>query len=333
MPRISVLLPAFDAGATLGAALRSVARQVERDLECIVVDDGSTDGTRAVAEAHASRDRRIRVVARPHGGIVAALATGLDACRGEFVARMDADDLMHRDRLRAQLDLLAGDPALAAAGCHVRLFPRTGLSGGMRDYERWLNGIDSPDRVRRDALVECPVAHPTLFVRTDVLRALGYHDRGWPEDWDLVLRMIEAGHRIGVVPRRLLAWRDHPRRLTRIADACRPDRFPSLRAEALARGLLARGDEYVLWGFGDTGRALHRALLDHGKRAVAIVELHPGRLGNRIHGAPVVPPGEIPCLPRRPIVASVAGERPRRLIREALDGMGLRELEDYVCAA
>ena len=333
MPRVSILLPAFDAEATLPAALRSIARQRARDFECWIVDDGSRDGTRACAESLAARDPRFRVLAISHRGIVGALNAGLEACRGELVARMDADDLMHRDRLAAQLALLDDEPALAGAGCHVRIFPRSGLTEGLRDYERWLSAIDSPERVETDAFVECPIAHPSLVLRAGVLRDLGYRDQGWPEDYDLVLRLLAAGRRIGVVPRRLLAWRDHPRRLTRTAAACRPEQFPRLKAAFLASGLLAASDEYVLWGYGHTGRALRAALLEHGKRPSAIVELHAGRLGNTIHGAPVVPPEAIPRLPRRPIVASVAGETPRRLIREALAAMGFRELQDFVCAA
>jgi len=334
VPRVSVLLPAFDAEATLPAALRSVARQRAADFECVVVDDGSRDGTLACARSFAERDARFRVVARAHRGLVDALNAGLECCRGDVVARLDADDVMHRDRLRLQLAALDGDPSLAAVGAHVRLFPRAGLREGLRDYEHWLNEIDTPERVRAEAFVECPIAHPTLAIRRDALRgAGGYRDLGWPEDYDLVLRLLAAGHRLGVVPRRLVLWRDHPRRLTRVAASCRPEQFPRLKAHFLARGLLASSEEYVLWGYGQTGRALRRALLAHGKRPSHVVEVHPGRLGNTIHGAPVVPPEEIPRLPRRPIVASVAGEAPRRLIRAALARMGLVETVDFVCAA
>jgi glycosyltransferase involved in cell wall biosynthesis len=333
VPRVSVLLPAFDAERTLPAALASVARQSLCDFECIVVDDGSRDGTSALARAFAARDPRFAVLSVPHAGLVAALNAGLERCRGDVVARMDADDLMHRDRLAAQLARLDAAPDLAAVGSRVRLFPRAGLSDGLRDYGRWLNGIDSPARVRADAFVECPIAHPTLAIRREILRDFGYRDRGWPEDYDLVLRLLERGQALDVVPRRLLSWRDHPQRLTRVAPACRPEQFPRLKAEFLARGLLAGHEEYVLWGYGHTGRALRRALLAHDKRPSHVVELHPGRLGNSIHGAPVVPPQALADLPRRPVVASVAGAEPRRLIRAALDAIGRRELFDYVCAA
>ena len=89
----------------------------------------------------------------------------------------------------------------------------------------------------------------------------------------------------------------------------------------------------MLWGHGDTGRALRRALAREGRHPSHIVEVHPRRLGTRIHGAPVVPPEELPRLRGRPVVASVAGAGPRSEIRRHLASLGFRELEDFVCAA
>jgi hypothetical protein len=246
---------------------------------------------------------------------------------------MDADDLMRRDRLARQRLALEGDPDLDAVGSRVRLFPRAALGDGMRRYERWLNAIDGPERVRAEAFVECPVAHPTLFARAAVLRRFGWRDAGWPEDYDLVLRMLAAGVRVGVVPERLLAWRESPGRLSRRSPVYALERFTACKAAFLAEGLLAASERYVLWGYGDTGRALRRALLAHGRRPDRVVELHPGRLGQRIHGAPVVPPEALAHGPRLPVVASVAGEGPRARIRAALARMGYAEGRDFVCAA
>lgn len=332
-PLVSVLLPARDAGGTVAASLRSVERQRFTDWECIVVDDGSADDTAARARAFAAADSRFVVVATPARGLVAALNAGLERCRGALVARMDADDVMHRDRLQAQVDALAGAPELFAVGTHVRIFPRAQLAAGWRSYERWLNGIDSAARVHAEAFVECPVVHPTLMLRRERLVELGYRDAGWPEDYDLVLRALARGLGIGVVPRRLLAWRDGPGRLSRTGDAYAIPRFTAIKAAFLSEGFLATTDRYVLWGYGGTGRVLHRALAGHGKRATHVIEVHPGRLGNVIHGAPVVGPEALPRLRPLPIVVSVARERPRGLIRAALAAMGFRETRDYVCAA
>jgi glycosyltransferase involved in cell wall biosynthesis len=331
-PLVSILLPAFNAAATLPACLRSIQRQSERRWECVIVDDGSSDATRECGRSLAHLDERFTVVATPHRGLVGALNTGLQHCRGTFVARMDADDLMHRERLTVQVEALARS-GCAALGCHVRLFPRAGLADGRVEYERWLNGIDSSQRVREEAFVECPIAHPALMIRTAVLREFGYRDQGWPEDYDLVLRLLASGHDLGVVPRCLICWRDTPNRLSRMHPSYALERFTACKAAFLAAGLLAAADEYVLWGYGDTGKALRRALLAHGKRPAYIVEVHPGRLGKTIHGAPVIAPEQLADRRRYSMVASVAGAVARQQIRAAMRTLGFEETRDFVCAA
>jgi glycosyltransferase involved in cell wall biosynthesis len=332
-PRISVLLPVRDCAPWLPACLRSIARQTLSDFECVVVDDGSQDESLSLAAAFAAADPRFRVFPTPARGLVAALNEGLSHCRGPVVARMDADDWMHRERLAAQQAALDADSDLAAVGCRVRLFPRSGLADGMRSYERWLAGICSPDDVRREAFVECPVAHPTLAIRAALLAELRYRDQGWPEDYDLLHRLLARGERIGVLPRRLLAWRQREGRLSRTHPSYATERFTACKASFLATGFLAKSERYVLWGYGSTGRALLRALRVRGRTASAIVELHPGRLGNRIQGAPVLPPQALASRDREPIVVSVAGETPRSQIRAELARMGFQETRDYVCAA
>lgn len=331
--RISVLLPAWNAERTLPACLRSLVRQSEPRFECVVVDDGSGDATPKVVRGFAAADPRFRLVSQPHAGLVAALDAGLAECSAPFVARLDADDLAHRERFALQLEALEHGPGLAAVGCHVRVFPRQELAPGLRAYERWLNGIGDAAQVRREAFVECPVVHPTLMFRREVLGSLGYREMGWPEDYDLVLRTLAAGHEIGVVARRLLAWRDGPRRLWRSHDTYAQERFTACKAAFLAAGFLAGTEHYALWGYGATGKALRRALAEHGKRPAEIVELHPGRLGESIHGARVVPPEALTSLPRRPLLVSVSGETPRNEIRAWLARRGYEEGADFVCTA
>jgi len=332
-PLVSILLPARDAISTIDACLRSILRQSDPRWECLVLDDGSRDDTAAAAEAWSRRDARLRVHRFARRGLVDTLNAGLAHCRGQFVARMDADDLMRRDRLARQAEFLRECPWLAGAGCHVRLFPRTALTAGRRAYEAWLNSLRTEKEIRRDAFVECPLAHPALMVRREVLSCFGYRDTAWPEDYDLVLRLLEAGHDLGVVPRRLVMWRDRPDRLSRTDARYGLERFTNCKAHFLARGFLAAGPTYVLWGYGATGRALRRALSRHGKTPSHIVEIAAGRIGQRIHGAPVVPIDALPSLRGRPVVVSVAFDGPRREIRDAMAGMQFVEGRDFVCAA
>jgi glycosyltransferase involved in cell wall biosynthesis len=333
LPLVSVLLPARDASTTLSAALRSIQRQRLTDWACTIVDDGSRDETAAIAARFAAVDPRFRLLSTPPSGIVAALNAGLDASDGTYLARMDADDVMHRDRLAAQSAALACDPALAAVGCHVRIFPRAVLTPGRRSYETWLNGLATERDVKRDAFIECPIAHPAMMARRSVIEVFRYRDAGWAEDYDLVLRMLEGGCRIGIVPRRLVAWRDAPCRLSRTDPRYAIASFTACKAAFLSRGFLARSETFVLWGYGDTGKALAAALAPHGKRAARIIEVHPGRIGQRIGGVPVFGLDALPEVRGEPLVVSVAGSGPRAEIRRHLATLGFEELDDYVCAA
>jgi len=137
MPIISILLPVHNGVLTLKSAINSIVKQKFSDWELIVVDDGSTDGSREVVESIS--DKRIRLLSTPHRGLVAALNSGLDLCRGRWVVRMDADDISHPLRLQSLLSHAALNYDVSAWGSRVCLFPRKNLKDGMIQYERWLN--------------------------------------------------------------------------------------------------------------------------------------------------------------------------------------------------
>ncbi len=334
-PKVSVLIPTFNAAATLDACLRGVQRQSLPDWECVIVDDGSSDNSATVVAGFTGTDARFRYHRLPHQGLVATLNAGVAQCRGEYVARMDADDLMHRERLAMQVAYLDQHADLVGVGAHVRIFPRDHLHNGWRAYEAWLRSIGDANDVQRELFVESPVVHPTLLIRHSVLAAHPYRDCGWPEDYDLFLRLHQAGARIGMVPRRLLSWRDSALRASRTSRQCGNEVFALCKAHFLARGFLAGGRKYVLWGYGATGRHLWRALAKHDKHLALLVDMHPGRLGNRIHLAPVISPPQLgpPEVLPAPLIVSVAHAGPRQQIRDFLSRRGYQELRHFVCAA
>jgi hypothetical protein len=162
---------------------------------------------------------------------------------------------------------------------------------------------------------------------------LGYRNCGWPEDYDLLLRLLTRGYEVSVVPRRLLSWRDTPGRLSRTSPTYALERFTACKAAFLAASFLKETQTYILWGYGDTGKTLYQALLAHGKLPSHIVEIHPGRLGNRIHNAPVISHEDLVRVPRGRVVVSVAGVQARHTIRQVMARLGFVELHDFVCAA
>lgn len=334
MPRVAVLLPARDAAATLAAAVGSILRQTERDLAVVCVDDGSTDDTPAVLERLAARDRRVVVVRGPGEGIARALGRGLARIDAPLVARMDADDVAHPARLAVQRAALEADPALAAVGSQVALFPRAAVRAGMDRYAAWLNGLVTPALVARDLLVEAPLVHPAATLRRDRLEAVGgWRDGPFPEDYDLWLRLSAAGATLTNVPRVLLRWRESPGRLTRTDPRYALERHVALKCRHLAGAVLGDRREVALWGAGETGRAFAAALGREGIGVALFVEVDRKKIGRTVRGAPVISFEDVGRARGLPLLVAVGAPGARALIRAELGKRGFEELRDYRCVA
>jgi glycosyltransferase involved in cell wall biosynthesis len=332
MPRVSVLLPVRDALPTLPECLASLSAQTLADHEVVAVDDGSVDGSGGCLEMAARRDVRVRVLHTGRRGIAAALNLALAEARAPLVARMDADDVAHPERLRLQAERLEASPETHVLGCRVRL--SGGVDNqGMRAYVAWQNALTDHEAIARELCVESPFAHPSVALRAADLRALsGYRDFDGPEDYDLWLRAHAAGWRFAKLAEELLDWRDHPGRLSRRDPRYAPERFRALKIEALERGPL-RGRAAVVWGAGPIGKGWAKALLGRGHRLEAFVEVSPRRIGKRIHGVPVVDARAAARLKGPLHLAAVGQPGARTRIREEAGRSGLVDGVDLLAVA
>ena len=333
-PPISVLLPVRDGAAYLPEAIVSLRAQTEGDFEVLAVDDGSTDATAELLANWAREDGRVRVIRQAPAGIVPALECARAAARGRWLARMDADDVSDPARFARQRALLDAEPDVVACGTWVRYFPRARVTEGARRYEAWMNATSSPEEVARELFVECPLAHPTFFLSARAVAAAGgYRDRGWPEDYDLLLRLWRAGGQLAKVPEVLFGWRERPDRLHRTAPEYAPPAFVGCKVHHLARSLLPGREGVAVWGAGPVGKAFARALARAGVDLRAFVEVDPRKLGQSIHGAPVVDTATGLALRGALHLAAVGQPGVRAQLRAILTGGGLREMRDFVAVA
>lgn len=322
---ISVLLPARNASATLHEALRGIlCQRGAPPCEVVCVDDASTDATPALLAQARRREPRLRVVRGPGRGLVAALNLGLAHCKGDLVARMDADDLVHPDRLRLQAELLQRDPSLGAVGSLV-----TCDAPGLKRLERWLNATVTKEQCRNGRFIEAPLVHPSTTFRRTALGE-GWQDHGWAEDWDLLLRLCEQGWELAKVREHLLVWRDSPGRLTRTHAAYGEDRMFRLRAHYLARGPLS-GRAFDLWGAGPTGKRLARELEAHGLSPRAFYDVDPAKRVSR--GRPVLREADLPPPDAGLMLCAVGAAGARDEIRAALEPRGYVEGRHFLFAA
>jgi glycosyltransferase involved in cell wall biosynthesis len=331
-PLVSVLLPVRDGAAHLAAALESLGRQTLDDFEVLVVDDGSTDASAAIAEEHARQDARFRVLRQPPWGVVAALERARIESRGRVLARMDADDLALPGRLGLQVEALEAG-GLDACGGGIEYFPDGEVRDGLRRYARWLNALVTPELAARDVFVECPLPHPTLVIRREALASAGgYRATGWPEDYDLVLRLWARGARFRNVEAVVLRWREHAGRLSRVAPEYGLDAFVRCKVHHLRRSLLRRR-EALVWGAGPVGKAFARELRRQGAVVAAFLDVDERKIGHAVYGIPVLPLDALPRFPDALALGAVAGSAARRQLRGLAAAAGRREGVDFVAVA
>lgn len=229
---------------SLDAALRSLfAQRCAPDaplppFEVLAVNDGSTDHSPALLERFACREPRLRVLHRPHAGIAAALNAGLACARGSLVARMDADDTAHPERLALQAAHLAADAGPDLSASRVAFGGNADLAYGFAHFVYWQNSLLSAEDIARNRFRDTPVCHPSVMFRRELPEKLGAYAGGdFPEDWEIWLRWLDAGARLEKLPQRLLTWNDPPGRATRADARYRREACDRLRALWLAANL------------------------------------------------------------------------------------------------
>ena len=330
-PQVSILMPVYNEALFLQSTLASLQNQTLRQWELVVVDDGSNDGTKRLLGQAASADPRIRPFFLPRSGIVAALKYGLENCQSDFVARLDGDDICHPKRLEKQLDALKRDSQLDLVACRIEHFPRSDMQPGMKAYETWQNELLSHDQIMRDRFVESPFAHPSvMFRKSAVERVGGYRDQPWAEDYDLWLRMADAGFRFQGLAETLLYWRDRPQRLTRTATNCSLDAFRRCRLHYLERDFLSNRKTVTLWGAGQEGKKWQTLLRESGFEISCWVEVDRRKIGQRICNAPVIGRSELTAS-HAPILVTIGSRGARGEVRDVATVQRLSEGEDYVC--
>ncbi len=208
-PRLSVVMPVRNGARWLGEAIESVVGQTYRDLELLVIDDGSTDETPQILTDWSGRDSRIRVLRQNELGLVAALNRGLDEAYGLLFARLDADDRAAPHRFERQIRVLADNPSVGLLGSWAQKIDASGRTRG------YLKPETQPEKIAEVLTRANPFIHSTIMFRTEIGRRLGGYRAAFEatEDYDLWLRMSEVT-RLANVAEPLVQYRRHGANVT-----------------------------------------------------------------------------------------------------------------------
>lgn len=230
-PRISVILPAYNAAPYIEEAVTSILRQTVADFELLALDDGSTDATGPILESLALRDPRIRLTRRANRGLVATLNELIAQARAPYLARMDADDIALPDRFERQARFLDQYPRIACVGGAVEF-----IASDATRVHAPPPVLDNAS-IQREALAgRVAICHPACMLRAAAVRAVGgYREHTWPaEDLDLFLRLGEHAE-LANIPSLVLRYRLHATSISASRAQQQRERIDAVCREAWSR--------------------------------------------------------------------------------------------------
>lgn len=207
-PKVSVFMPVYNAGSYLNAAIESILNQSFTDFEFVIVNDGSTDQSEAIILSY--KDPRIRLVNNPKNlGLIASLNVGLEICRGDYIVRMDQDDISLPDRIALQVSFMEQNPEIGLIGSWFEDF-------GDQIESKVVRYSTNDTEIRIRHLYQTHISHPTAVLRSAVVRK--HNVRFDPEfvhgeDYNCWVTM-SAFCKMSNYPAVLVRKRDHPRNIT-----------------------------------------------------------------------------------------------------------------------
>lgn len=257
--KISVVMPVYNAEKYLKKAIDSILGQTYSDFEFIIIDDGSSDKSLEILQAYAKKETRIQLISRQNKGLIYTLNEGIAIAQGDYIARMDSDDISLPERFEKQLHFLMSHPQHVAVGCLTTLVDSDGDVIG--PFGEWLTHDDIDQ-----AHINCiggAIAHPTAMIKkSDILKVGGYSELyPYAEDLDLWLKLAEVG-KLANLKERLFLYRQHvesigySKRLSQldsaikaVKNACKRRNIGYKEIEFREKDLASLVDIYCKWSW------------------------------------------------------------------------------------
>ena len=198
MPKISVILPVYNSGKYLIESLESLSCQTFRDFEIIAINDGSKDNSLKLLEDYAKKESRLRIISRENRGITKTLNEGIYLAQGEYIARMDADDICLPNRFELQLEFIEKNNLDVCGTQYLKFGTLTGISNLPLKCEDCYATL----------LLNSPFGHPSILIKTKIIKNYKYNENVlYAQDYELWCRLAINKIRMGNLPNILLKYR------------------------------------------------------------------------------------------------------------------------------
>ena len=280
-PKISIILPFYNAEFTLKRALESIKQQTYKCFECILIDNNSTDKSYEVAKEYVNTDHRFILIKEIKQGVVFASNAGSRITQGEYVCRMDADDYSPPQRLQLQNSFLDDNKEVGVVSGMVKYVSHISNTKGFARYVKWVNSLTTPQQIYDHRFVESPIINPSAMWRNAIAEKYGMYKNGnFPEDYEMWLRWLGKGVRMYKLSETVLHWHDSFSRLTRTHPIYSDIAFFKIKTQYLIHWLKNNNPFYpkvVIWGASRISRQRAKLLLEYGITIENYIDIHQKR--------------------------------------------------------
>lgn len=328
-PLVSILIPAKNEAAFLEGCLNSILNQTYQNWECIVIDDHSSDDTFEIIQRFSECDNRFKGHQNKNKGIIEALKLAYRNSTGDYISRMDADDLMTANRVEVLLNNLLNNGKQYISVGQVQYFSENELSEGFQNYEHWLNDLTEKGDNFKDIFKECVIPSPCWMIHREDLDAVNAFDENrYPEDYDLAFRFYEAGFKVAPCDEVLHQWRDYATRSSRTDENYADDTFTEIKTYYFLKLHREKNKQLVVIGAGNRGKRLAIHLSDLNE-SFHWLDHNPKKIGKHIYDILIQSFEHLESFENKQFIVTISNREVKRKLYNVFNHSGLREMKDF----
>lgn len=328
-PLVSILIPFKNTEDYLAECLDSITQQTYKNWEVWAVDDSSTDDSWDIASNYATNEPRINVVRNSGNGIIHALRKAYEKCQGDFITRMDADDIMTVEKINTMVNFLLKHGEKHVAIGQVKYFSHRGISNGYARYEEWLNLLTEKGNNYSEIYKECVIPSPCWMVFKDDFDHCGaFESDRYPEDYDLAFRFYENGMKCIPCDKLLHHWRDYDSRTSRTSEHYAANYFLEIKMHYFLKLEYNPKRPLVVWGAGNKGKTIAKNLIDRKLDFIWVCD-NPNKIGKDIYGKKLLHFRVLNEMEDPQTIITVANEKEQDAIRSFFESLNKLPIKAY----
>ena len=328
-PLVSILTPFKNTESFLTECISSIIRQSYTNWELLIVDDFSTDNSYQLVESFAKQDNRIKLFKNTEAGIIGALQLAFKQSNGDFITRMDSDDIMHHRKIETLVNNLMSHEKHHVAIGLVKYFSEEGLGDGYQNYETWINALTKTGNNFSEIYKECVIPSPCWMMHRDDLIACGaFNSTRLPEDYDLTFRLYEQRYQCLPCHEVLHYWRDYSTRSSRTQEHYAQIHFLDLKLHYFLKLDYDISRPLAVWGAGTKGKKAAKILIEHGVNFYWICN-NPKKIGRDIYGQHLYPFNHLKTLKNPQSIITVANKEAQDYVRNYMKDLNMKPMTDY----